>query len=71
MSLSDFTPLCRLVIDPNIFTVEGDSPYKDVTEFMVAAKKTRKSIKLGIGSIGGTDHMIGHMIQRATGAELI
>ncbi len=69
ISLDEFTPLCRMAIDPIVFTVSGASPYKDVTEVIAAAKKTRKGIKMGIGSIGGTDHQVGEMIARTTGAE--
>ncbi len=69
MSLDEFIPVCRLVIDPNVLTVRANSPYKDVTELIAAAKKARKSIKMGVGSIGGTDHMCGHMIGRAAGVE--
>ncbi len=69
MRLDDFTPVCRLVIDPNVVCVKVDSPYKEITELIAAAKKARKSIKMGVGSIGGTDHQIGHMIGRAAGVE--
>lgn len=69
MTLDDFTPVCRLVIDPNVLCVKVDSPYKDITELIAAAKKTRKSVKMGVGSIGGTDHQIGHMIGKTAGVE--
>jgi putative tricarboxylic transport membrane protein len=69
VSLDEFTPLCRMAIDPIVFTVSGASPYKDATEVIAAARKARKSIKMGIGSIGGTDNQVGEMIARATGVE--
>ncbi len=69
ISLDEFTPLCRLVTDPSVFLVREQSPYKDITEVVAAAKKARKSIKLGIANIGGTDHMVGTLLQKATGAE--
>lgn len=69
VSLDEFTPLCRLIIDPNIFIVKGDSHYKDVREVITAAKKARKSVKLGMGSIGGTDHQLGYILGKATGVE--
>ncbi len=69
ISLDEFTPLCRMTIDPIVFTVRGTSPYKDVADVIAAAKKARKSIKLGTGSVGGTDHQVGTMIGLATGVE--
>lgn len=69
ISLDEFTPLCRMVIDPSVILVRGTSSYKDFTEVIAEAKKARKGLKMGIASIGGTDHMIGNMLQRTTGAE--
>jgi putative tricarboxylic transport membrane protein len=69
LSLDEFTPLCRLVVDPSVILVRAPSPYKDINDLIAAAKKVRKGIKLGVGNIGGTDHMTGNMIQKATGAE--
>ncbi len=69
ISMDEFTPLCRMVVDPSVILVNPSSPYKDITGLMTAAKKTRKGIKLGIANIGGTDHMVAALLQKATGAE--
>jgi putative tricarboxylic transport membrane protein len=69
IGLDDFTALCRMVVDPSVILVNPSSPYKDITELVAAAKKTRKSVKLGIANIGGTDHMVAALLQKATGAE--
>ena len=69
ISLDEFTPLCRLVLDPKVLAVSGSSPYKNISDLITAAKATRKGVKMAFGSVGGSDHMIGSMIQKATGAE--
>jgi putative tricarboxylic transport membrane protein len=69
VSLDDFTPICALIQDPNILTVGTNSPYKNVKEFIAAAKKKRKGLNQGLASIGATDHILAHRIEKATGVE--
>jgi putative tricarboxylic transport membrane protein len=69
VSLGDFTPICGLTQDPNVLFVKADSPYKNMKEFIAAAKKKRKGISLGLTSFGGSDHLVAHRLMKATGAE--
>jgi len=69
VSLEDYTPICALVQDPNILAVRTESPYKNVKEFIAAAKQKRKGLSQGLASLGATDHILSHRIQKATGVE--
>ncbi len=69
VSLNDFTPICALIQDPNILAVRADAPYKNVKEFIAEAKKKRKGLSQGLASLGATDHILAHRIEKATGAE--
>ena len=69
VTLGDYTPICALVQDPNILAVRTEAPYKNVKEFIAAAKKKRKGLNQGLASLGATDHILSHRIQKVTGAE--
>jgi len=69
VTLGDYTPICALIQDPNILAVRTEAPYKDVKEFIAAAKKKRKGLSQGLASLGATDHILSHRIEKATGAE--
>lgn len=69
VTLDDFTPICGLMQDPNILTVSADSPYKNVKEFIAAAKKKRKGISMGLASLGSSDQISAHRIEKETGVE--
>jgi putative tricarboxylic transport membrane protein len=69
VNLNNFTPICALIQDPNILTVRANAPYKTVKEFIAEAKKKRKSVSMGLASLGASDHISAHRIQKITGAE--
>lgn len=69
VTLDDFTPICGLIQDPNILTVGADSPYKNVKEFIAGAKKKRKGISMGLASLGSSDQISAHRIEKETGVE--
>jgi putative tricarboxylic transport membrane protein len=69
LTLNNFTPICALIQDPNMLAVNADSPYKNVKEFIAAAKKERKGMKQGLGSLGASDHITATRIARAAGVE--
>lgn len=69
VTLADFTPICGLIQDPNILTVRANAPYKNVKEFIAAAKQKRKSLSMGLASLGASDQISAHRITKETGAE--
>jgi len=68
LTYKDFTPVMILAEDSNAVQVNADS-YKTFDEFVAAAKASPKAVSHGVGSIGGTDHMIGYELGKAIGAE--
>lgn len=68
-TVEDFTPLARLVLEPTIAVVRGDSPYRTLAEFVAAAKKDPGSLKQAGGSLTAIESLTGLMIQSATGAK--
>ncbi len=69
VTLDDFTPICGLMQDPNILTVSADAPFKNVKEFIAEAKKKRKGITMGLTSLGSSDQISAHRIEKETGVE--
>lgn len=68
LNYEDFTPVMIIAEDSNALQVNANS-YKTFDEFVAAAKAKPKAVSHGVGSIGGTDHMIGHGLGKAIGAE--
>ena len=68
-TVADFTPIVRLVLEPTIAVVRGDSPYRTLAEFAAAAKKSPGTLKQAGGSLTAIESLTGLMIQSATGAK--
>jgi putative tricarboxylic transport membrane protein len=68
-TLRDFTPIARLVLEPMIAVVRADSPYRNLAEFIRAAKKNPGTLKQAGGSITAIDSLTGRLLQSATGAK--
>ncbi len=69
VTLDDYTPICALILDPNILTVRGNAPWKNVKEFIAEAKKKRKGLSMGLASLGASDQISAHRIEKETGVE--
>jgi len=67
-TVKDFTPIARLVLEPTIAVVRGDSPYRDLADFVAAAKKSPGTLRQAGGSLTAIESLTGLLIQRATGA---
>ena len=68
-TVKDFTPLVRLVIEPTIVVVRADSPYRNMGDFIAAARKEPGSLKQAGGSHTAIESLTGLLIQSATGAK--
>ncbi|OEV03184.1 Bug family tripartite tricarboxylate transporter substrate binding protein [Streptomyces oceani] len=67
-TLSDGTPIARLVEEPNIVVVAKDSKYKTFEQLMRDWKKKPGSIPVGGGSSpGGPDHLAPMLMAREAG----
>ncbi|RLL66110.1 tripartite tricarboxylate transporter substrate binding protein [Streptomyces sp. Z26] len=69
-TLSDTTPIARLVEEPNIVVVAKDSKYRTFEQLRADWAKKPGSVPVGGGSSpGGPDHLAPMMMARAAGIE--
>lgn len=69
VTIKDLTPIARLVLEPAVIAVKADSPYKDMKDFIEAAKKSPNQLRQSGGSVTGRDNLMRLLIQKATGAQ--
>ena len=67
-TVKEMTPVVRLVIEPAVFAVKSDSPYKSMQEIVDAAKKDPAKIKQSGGSPLARDAIVRHVLMSNTGA---
>ena len=70
-SLRDFTPLANLVDYANVLVVNKDVPVKTVGELVAYAKANPDKVSFGSAGIGGSNHLSGEMLKKATGAGML
>lgn len=68
LGLDKFVPIALFGLDSHTVAVRADSPYKTLKDLIEAAKKNPKSINVGVGTIGGTGHLVGHLLEKQSGA---
>ncbi len=68
VTLHDLKPVAGLLLDPAVFAVRADSPYKTLREFIEAAKAQPGQLKQSGGSVTSRDNIIRQSLQAATGA---
>jgi putative tricarboxylic transport membrane protein len=69
VSLSQATPIARLISEYNVFVVHGASPLKTMQDVIDQLKKDPGSVKWGGGSRGATEHIAAAMIAREVGVD--
>ncbi|MDB5416301.1 MAG: 3-phosphoglycerate dehydrogenase [Rubritepida sp.] len=69
--LEDFAPIANMVDDPGGFWVQPDSPWRDLTALVAAAKAAPGAISYGTTGVGSDDHLAALAFERATGTELL
>ena len=69
VTLHDLTPIARLLLEPAVFVVRADSPYKTLKDFIEAAKAKPGELKQSGGSITSRDNIIRQTLQQHTGAK--
>ncbi|MSQ51338.1 MAG: tripartite tricarboxylate transporter substrate binding protein [Betaproteobacteria bacterium] len=68
-SVKDFTPLVCLVQEPTIAVVRADSPYRNMNDFIAAARKNPGALKQAGGSVTAIESLSGLLLQNATGVQ--
>jgi len=69
VTMKDLTPIAGLVLEPAVVAVKADAPYKDMKDFIEAAKKSPNQLRQSGGSVTGRDNLMRLLIQKATGAQ--
>jgi putative tricarboxylic transport membrane protein len=69
VTIKDLMPIVRLVLEPAVVAVKADAPYKDMKDFVEAAKKSPNQLRQSGGSVTGRDNLMRLLIQKATGAQ--
>jgi tripartite-type tricarboxylate transporter receptor subunit TctC len=61
--------LCALAEDPNLLVVSAESRWKNLKDLIEDTRKNPDKIKGGVGSIGGTEHVIMNRVEKVTGVK--
>lgn len=69
VTVHDLKPIAQLLLEPAVFAVRADSPYKSLKEFIDAAKAKPGQLKQSGGSATSRDNIIRQTLQQATGAK--
>lgn len=68
VTMSDLTPVVRLVLEPALLVVKSDSKYKTLKDFTDAAKASPGQMKWSGGSIGSRDWVVRQLLMKNSGA---
>ena len=69
-SWKDLTIIGTLIEDPNVAVARVESPFKDMGELVAYAKDHPNEVSASIQTIGGSEHIISHRIEKASGCQL-
>src|SRR5205814_3211267 len=69
VTVHDLKPIAQLMLEPAVFVVRADSPYKTLKDFIDAAKAKPGGLRQSGGSITSRDNIIRLSLQHATGAK--
>ena len=69
VTVHDLKPIAQLMLEPAVFAVKADSPYKTLKEFVDAAKAKPGALKQSGGSVTSRDNIVRQQLQHATGAK--
>ena len=69
VTVHDLKPIAQLMLEPAVFAVRSDSPFKTLKEFIDAAKAKPGTLKQSGGSVTSRDNIIRQTLQHATGAK--
>ena len=69
VTVHELKPIAQLVLEPAVFAVRADSPFKTLKEFIEAAKAHPGSLKQSGGSVTSRDNIVREQLEHATGAK--
>lgn len=68
VDLSRFNPVARLTSDYLVLVVPANSPIKTGNDLALMLKTTPQQVRIGIGSLGGVDHIVAGLLALAAGS---
>ena len=68
--MKDFAPIALITADPTVLVVSGDSPWKDLKEFVDSAKAYPGKINYSSSGVYGTLHVAMEIFANAAGIKL-
>jgi putative tricarboxylic transport membrane protein len=68
--ISQVVPIAGFIQSELVFLVQPNSPYKTMKEFVAAAKKEPKKLRIAGAASGGTDHLATAQVEKAAGIRL-
>ncbi|MQA80328.1 MAG: hypothetical protein GEV10_17910 [Streptosporangiales bacterium] len=69
VNLDEVTPIARMTLDPNVWLVRDDAPWKNVGDLLTDAERRPGKITVGFGTIGSSDHLLFYQVARDAGAK--
>ena len=70
MKLEDVTFLPMMTIDANLAFARTESKYNNMKEIIEFARKNPNGVSVAYGTVGGSEHICSHRIEKATGVKL-
>jgi len=68
--MADFAPIALVTADPTVLVVRADSPYKNLADFVAAAKASPGKINYSSSGVYGTLHVSMEIFANAAGVKL-
>ncbi|HSA88606.1 MAG TPA: tripartite tricarboxylate transporter substrate binding protein [Burkholderiales bacterium] len=68
--ISQVVPIAGFIQSELVFLVQPNSPYRTFKDFVEAAKKEPKKLRIAGAASGGTDHLATALIEKAAGVRL-
>ena len=68
--ITDLTPIARIGVSDIYWTVRGDSPYKNINEFIAYAKANPGKLNFGSNGIGSSPHLALELLNHAAGLSI-
>lgn len=70
MKLEEITFLPMMTMDPNLAFTRTESKFNSMKEVIEYAKKNPNGVSVAYGTVGGSEHICSHRIEKATGVKL-
>ena len=68
ITVNDLKPIAQLMLEPAVFAVRADSPFRTLKDFVDEAKAKPGALKQSGGSVTSRDNIVRLSLQHATGA---